>query len=134
MSSDDQSGNAGTLERDVVERLEILGLLEDPDMCNQMLEVFLSSCGGLVSQLEEAVAAQQAEACMSTAHALKGASRNLGANGLSDVSYKLECIGREEDMTDAESLLAAAKEEYVRVEDFVAKLRKDLEAGVIPNL
>ncbi len=126
MDSASGPGNQEALERDIVDRLEVLGLLAEPAMCAEMLDLFLTSSRDLLDQLELAVQGGQAQACMEVAHAFKGATRNLGANALAAISFSLECKSRNGDLTEAATLLAQINAEFVHVEASVAGLQQSL--------
>jgi len=55
------------------------------------------------------------------AHALKGAAANVGVKRLSDIAYRLECAGREENMAAATPLFDELKAESEKVVTFLSR-------------
>lgn len=51
-----------------------------------------------------------------TAHAIKGASANIGAHSMADMAQKLELAGKAGDMTGAVTLMEQIEMEFERVQ------------------
>ncbi len=79
-----------------------------------------------MSEIEEAVDSRNSEALEKSAHKLKGAVANFGKNATTDTAFKLETMGKENNMDgvkeaydtlvkDVENLMNALKE-FVRSE------------------
>jgi CheY-like chemotaxis protein len=63
---------------------------EDPALLREMAEAFRNAAPVLLGKLERAVAAKDADAIRTSAHALRGMLANFGANGATEVAQQLE--------------------------------------------
>jgi HPt (histidine-containing phosphotransfer) domain-containing protein len=114
------------MEHEILGRLELLGLKDEPEVACEMLDMFLHSCRELLTELELAVGESSAERCRQAAHTLKGTSRNIGATQLGELSFELQSHGDADDMTEVDRLHRAAQAEFSRVERFLLRLQADL--------
>lgn len=114
------------MEHGILERLEQLGLIDEPGMACGMLDLFLNSCRELLAKLEDSIQQASPELCRDAAHTLKGTSRNIGAVRLGDLSFDMQRCGDAGDLTDVDSLHAAAQAEFERIEQFLIRLQEDL--------
>ncbi|MBW8039355.1 MAG: Hpt domain-containing protein [Planctomycetes bacterium] len=55
------------------------------------------------------------------AHRLKGVGMTMGATGLSEKAYRLECAGDEKDIETAASLLGDVEDEFEKVTTFLSE-------------
>ena len=100
------------------------GLVErmgDEESIKEIIPIFLSDVKERIEMLTEAMKASNAEGIKSYAHALKGATANIGAKQLSDIAYRLECAGRQENMTAASPLFDELKAESEKVVTFLSR-------------
>jgi HPt (histidine-containing phosphotransfer) domain-containing protein len=65
-----------------------------------------------LQQIEEAVAAGDADGLRRTAHTLKSSSANVGAEALSGIFRQLEALGKEGRLAEANSLLGEMRQAY----------------------
>ncbi len=93
------------------------------DLLSQIITLYLSSSADHETSILSAVKAGDSAALREAAHSFKSSSANLGANGLADICKRLEKCGREEDLTDAVSLVKQMHREHGRV-------RKALKAKI----
>jgi signal transduction histidine kinase/DNA-binding response OmpR family regulator len=91
-----------------------------PHFVRDLVARFVADAGLLLTTLQSAAAAADAERLRETAHALKGSSRNLGAKPLSLLCESLERRATEGKLDGATELVA-------RVADELAKARQELE-------
>ena len=84
----------------------------EPDILQELLDLFQSETPPLLDQIGAAVAADDSEGLMRAAHSLKGSSSNLGARRLAAIGAKLEKLGREGTTTGAAPLVARLEPEY----------------------
>jgi HPt (histidine-containing phosphotransfer) domain-containing protein len=75
----------------------------DPGLMCQVIRVFLADVPSRLAAINAAVEARDGEAIRTSAHALKGAAGNLGANGLFEACGVLERIGSEARLDAAEA-------------------------------
>jgi HPt (histidine-containing phosphotransfer) domain-containing protein len=103
---------AGIAPERIMERLETLGLLEDLDMAQEVIDVFVYDAGQSLDELGRAVHAGDAKACERLAHRVKGSSLNLGIDGLGALACTLEEKGRSGNLTGAADLYATMRLQY----------------------
>jgi HPt (histidine-containing phosphotransfer) domain-containing protein len=91
---------------------------------DEMVELFLTETPRRLKELRAAIAAGELETIHRAAHAQKGASANLGAEGMADLCRELEKTTG--DKVEALRLFALLEQEFVRVEKyFRSSLRAD---------
>ena len=78
----------------------------------KFVNVFLSGAKDRIVQLRGHAESADASALADAAHALRGASGNLGAVRLSDLCMRIEIAGRRQDMDAAVELIALLDAEY----------------------
>ncbi len=106
---------------------EALKMFEgDEEFLKELVEIFINDAPEHMSEIEEAVDSRNSEALEKSAHKLKGAVANFGKNATTDTAFKLETMGKENNMDgvkeaydtlvkDVENLMNALKE-FVRSE------------------
>ena len=111
-----------TLDRAALaDMLEMVG--DDPAFVGEIVDAYLADAPAQVRGMTEALAAGDLVTFGRHAHTLKGNSRNVGATTLAEVARVLEEQARAGDTTDAETRIAAAADELVRVEAALADAR-----------
>ncbi len=117
-SKDTAAESASTaIDFQVLEQFRELDPQGGTGLMRQIVDVFLQSSDQMVSQLQQAVAAGDAEALRQSAHSLKSSSANVGAQTLSELFRSLEGFGREGNFDAAEGLLDTMRLEYGRAVD-----------------
>ncbi|MEX2137792.1 MAG: Hpt domain-containing protein [Pirellulales bacterium] len=89
--------------------------LEDDDLLQELIELFLGNCPALLAALETSVANRDCCAIERAAHAMKGSLRNICADRCADAAWELESMGRLNDFAHAETALATLQNELNRV-------------------
>jgi HPt (histidine-containing phosphotransfer) domain-containing protein len=107
----------------------------DPDLLNELIDLFLSDAPALMQSLYDAVARRDAESLTQTAHSLKGSASNLGARGMAAVCANLERRGRAGSLSGAESACRILKKEFevVREALYVERHRWSVGAAEDPT-
>ncbi|MEO5660473.1 MAG: response regulator [Polaromonas sp.] len=90
----------------------------------ELLHAFLALAGKGLADLECAVHAADSQALATSAHALKSASANVGAQSLSDFYRQLELLGRAHKVGEAHALLAPVRQAHKRA---VTRINEILE-------
>ena len=124
--SDPVEPSDASMEHEILERLEELGLIDEPAMACEMLDVFLDSCRDLHAKLEDAIQQAEVQLCRTAAHTLKGSSRSIGAMRLGDLWYDVQRCADAGDLTDVGKLHTAARAEFGCVKEFLLRLQDDL--------
>ena len=109
--------------------LEMAGA-EKYSLIDDMVATYLEDSQQNVEKIREAIAAKSSESLYFAAHALKGASRYLGAQQLSDFCLTLERYAKAEDFSQAETLAPIVIQQYEAVTTEL-KLRRE---NLIPKL
>ena len=81
--------------------LERMG--DDEQLVDEVINLFVEDCPTHLSAIRKAVESRDGAALRASAHALKGASGNLAATGLSQAAATLERVGAENRMDAAEA-------------------------------
>ena len=99
----------------VTERLRSLAQATSPSVLNEIYQAFLGSAVDYLPALRQAVQAGDSEALSRTAHALKGASANIGGHTLAELCRQLETLGHSRSVAEADQLLGRVESEFARV-------------------
>jgi HPt (histidine-containing phosphotransfer) domain-containing protein len=94
----------------VVDKAEALSRLDgDLELWEEIREIWLSDVGSLIESVEAALNSRSAEALRRAAHALKGASANVGATRVSTKAREVEGSAPGADWPALEALVAALR-------------------------
>jgi HPt (histidine-containing phosphotransfer) domain-containing protein len=107
----------------VTQRLRELATATDPSILQEIYETFESSALEYLAALRQAVEAGDAEALRTSAHALKGASANVGAVHLTEAARQLEMLGQTRSLANAGEMLARVQPELVRVQRAIQAMK-----------
>lgn len=108
--------------RAIVERLNDLGILDDPEFAREMLDEFMKDSADVIGKLGAAISQGDSPACERLAHRLKGASLNIGAEKLGGFALLVEQAGREKDLTGIDSVLEVLTHEFDDVRAFLVRI------------
>jgi two-component system, sensor histidine kinase and response regulator len=103
----------------------------DEQLMIEVINIFLEDCPPQLGGIRRAVEAKDPGLIRTTAHALKGAAGNLGANGLFEAAGILERIGAESRTDGAEAAWRRLSAEATAVLD---ALRNEIAASAEPSL
>lgn len=111
-------------EKEVVDFDEALSRVAgDEEMLRELAEIFLEESPKWLEKIETAISNDKPEGVFRAAHDIKGSTEVFGAEAAVQAAKKLERMGRDEDLTDADEAHGALKAELVWVrnalEDFV---------------
>lgn len=123
-ASDQRPANASSgteFEHPMFERVRQLGIETDPAFMLELIESYTPLFKKELDAIREAFSGQDAKKVHYSAHALKGASLNIGANELAAVARTVEDLASQQDLTGAAKHLNA-------LEDTLTKTLASLEA------
>ena len=103
------------LDETILQNLKDLDGEEDPEFFLSVVEQFLTDLPRHLEGIKQAIATEDPEALIKTAHACKGSCRAMGALPLADVCYALETLGRQGTTIGGQDLLPKIEEEQDRV-------------------
>jgi len=93
----------------------------DLDLLREIVEMFIDECPGTVASIRKSIDEQNAFDLNRSAHALKGLVGNFGAQAAVDKALRLEMMGRNSDLVDAEELLVSLREELESLQQALKK-------------
>jgi HPt (histidine-containing phosphotransfer) domain-containing protein len=96
----------------ILARLEVLGLLDDQETAQEVIDVFVCDAGRSLEELDRAIQTGDAASCERLAHRVKGSSLNLGIEELGDLARALEEKGRSGSLSGAAEIHAAMRLQY----------------------
>ena len=102
------------LDETILQNLKDLDGEEDPEFFLSVVEQFLTDLPRHLEGIKQAIAAEDPEALIKTAHTCKGSCRAMGATALAEISYTLEIMGREASLTDAAEIFKEWLQEQER--------------------
>ncbi len=112
---------------EVLDRAALLEHMEgDPELLAEMVTLFLQDCPRLLAALREALARGDAGALRLAAHTLKGTVSNFAAPAATAAALRLERMGREGDLSQAEEGCAAVETEIERLKPLLANLCQEV--------
>ena len=83
----------------------------DMDLLKEIAEIFLEDSPNQMKEIRDGISNGDATTVERAAHTLKGSAGNFAAKRVYDAAYKLEVIGREERMGEAEGALKTLEKE-----------------------
>jgi HPt (histidine-containing phosphotransfer) domain-containing protein len=95
----------------------------DTKFLKKLVEIFNADFPERLERISLAIKERDFNALDETAHSLKGSSGNLGLTCAYELSYKLENMGKGEDINGANETLKELEEELERFREFVSKPR-----------
>ena len=87
----------------------------DVELLRALIGMFETEGKTMLSEIDQALNADDSKKLERSAHRLKGAIANFGASGALEIANQLETMGREESLTSARQALAALNAEIDRV-------------------
>ena len=113
----------------VVDRKKLLeNLGGDLELLLEIVNIFTTETGPMLTAVREATKCHDAAALEHSAHALKGSVGVFGARAAAEVSQKLELMGRNHDLANAEDACTLLNYELARLGTELADLERDLRA------
>ena len=104
-----------------IEELKELVDDDDPDFFIELLKDYMNNSEENLKAIRYAIQAKDNVTVVKTAHILKGASCNIGAVNMTELSKQLEHLGREEILEGAVELIDRLDVELVEVKSELEK-------------
>jgi HPt (histidine-containing phosphotransfer) domain-containing protein len=95
----------------IIDNLKELGGGDD-SFLKEVMNLYLEQAPGLLNDIRKYAAASNAEEMSKSAHCLKGASLNIGANKFAEVCKKIEMAGKENNLAGIDALIKEMDECY----------------------
>lgn len=93
----------------------------DMEFLKELIEIFKADCPERLAGISRAIKEKDFNALDETAHSLKGSSGNLGLTRVYELSWKLEKMGKAENIEGANKTFKQLEEEIERFNSFVSK-------------
>ncbi|MGQ0656951.1 MAG: response regulator [Chromatiales bacterium] len=100
------------LDISVLNRIRALQRLEGPDLLARVIHLYLEKSPELVTAIRDSVSHGEADKLRQSAHSLKSASANLGAEKVAAACKELEQMGRAARLAGAEAALGVLEFEF----------------------
>jgi signal transduction histidine kinase/CheY-like chemotaxis protein/HPt (histidine-containing phosphotransfer) domain-containing protein len=114
-SSDTSATPNGSVDYSVLEGLRELQEEGEPDILEELAEIFLEDAKSQLETLREATEKDDAQSVERTAHTLKGSCGNMGAVRMEALCSELENIGHSGNLVAAPARISRLEEEFGRV-------------------
>jgi CheY-like chemotaxis protein/HPt (histidine-containing phosphotransfer) domain-containing protein len=111
------------LDESVLAALRELQDVDEPDILEELIGLFLEDAPLQIAALRECVKDGMAPAAERIAHTLKGSAGNMGATRMAAVCSELEDVGASGDLCRASEVLKLLEEEFGRVRAALGRLR-----------
>jgi two-component system sensor histidine kinase/response regulator len=119
-----QSSGEAIVDRDNL--LENLG--GDRELLLEVLGIFAIEARNMFSAVRDAAKCNDAASLEHSAHSLKGSVSIFGARTIVEVSQKLELMGRNHDLANADDCCSLLELELARLGSELAQLERDIRA------
>ena len=90
------------------------------DFLDKMINGFIKSMPEQIESLRGLIKQEDGDALRKGAHSLKGASANLSMSGLSAAAFRLEQMGRDGELSEADQALGELGRQFEVLEEFLA--------------
>ena len=110
-----------TIDTKKIEELKELVDEDDPGFLIELLEDYMNDSKENLKAIRYAIQAKDTVTVVNTAHTLKGASSNIGAVNMTELSKRLEHLGRKETLEGAVELIDQLEVEFVEVKSELEK-------------
>ena len=111
------------LDPATIEALRALGGEDDPDFLSDIVADYVADAAGRIADIRRYLSARDVGKASAAAHALKGASYNVGAHQLGDLARSLEEKCASGDPADLDSLVREMEKVFRRTSQAILVLR-----------
>ena len=110
------------LDLNIIQNLKDLGGDNDNSFFKELIELYFDQAPGLLDDIKNAANSKNPLKMSQSAHALKGASLNIGAIKFSEVCKTLEFKGKNNNLENIDALLTELDESFVITSEELRKL------------
>jgi len=93
----------------------------DEDLADEILDVFMDDAPRKITAIKKAINNGDTLSVQNEAHALKGASANIGALALQKTAYQIEIAGGEKDLDKSLSLIQKISDQFEELKKVALK-------------
>ncbi len=106
----------------VIDMDEIMEIMDDDkELIKECFTDFIEEYPTMLSKIKNAIDSGDASELNATAHKIKGSLKYLAANPAADVAYKLESMGKEGNLDNAENELESLTNACDTLKGFMSK-------------
>jgi HPt (histidine-containing phosphotransfer) domain-containing protein len=105
------------------------GSMGDEEFMGELIDIYLEDMPRQLEALRVAVEKHDAASAAATAHRLRGASGNVGADSLSSLCREIERSSRDNRLDQLPGLVEAVDQEGGRVRQFLLSVRRGTYEG-----
>jgi HPt (histidine-containing phosphotransfer) domain-containing protein len=110
-----------------IDMQEIMEILDgDKELLIECFDELLNSMPQMLVEIQSAIEKGNASSLDEAAHKLKGSLKYIAAGTAADVAYQLEIIGKEENLSLADNIFPALREECEKVKDFMKHYKEGI--------
>ncbi|MBA2660579.1 MAG: response regulator [Nitrosospira sp.] len=113
---------SSALSTEVLARLRALEEATEPSLVSRIFTSFLKDGAERIGVLRSSLEMSDTELLRKTAHALRGASGNVGAMHMAGIAQQLEALGQSSSMNGAVAFIEQIEVEFERVKAEIAEL------------
>ena len=111
---------------EVLDRDAMLNCVDgDLELLQKLVEVFWENCPRMLSDIRTAMDSQNPKAVQTAAHALKGSLSYFGANSAFNAALRLEMLGHEGKLEDAEKTFSDLEEGLSRLKPALVEIGRE---------
>lgn len=112
----------------VLSRAEALDRLEgDVELWGEIRDIWIEDVGSLIAGVDKALEARNADGLRRAAHAVKGASANVGATRVAEVAKRIELTALAADWNELTNYVTRLRGEVEQARGEVEQARVELE-------
>ena len=110
------------MSEDAIDMKEVMERVQDDrELLIELLQIFTDDYNEKKKLLEQAVGKNDFEQIKSISHSMKGASGNIAAKKLRGSFMELEQMARDQNLTNAQALVAVIDQQFNELKDYIAK-------------
>ena len=102
------------IDVEVINQLKVALGEDAKEIIDDLIQTYVGDAPNLINGMRESIKEQDTEKTRRFAHTLKGSSANLGLNELANACFVLEKAAKNEDLANAEEMLAYIEDAYER--------------------
>ena len=119
---------AQALDPSVIAGLRVLD--SDGDLLKRVIDIFLRDAPVAIEKLSQAIQSAKAESIQQLAHALKSSSGNMGATRIRELAQRLETMGDNGELANAESDLTELRSAFDTAKVELEELRSEYQPAL----
>jgi HPt (histidine-containing phosphotransfer) domain-containing protein len=111
------------LDPQAIESLRAISPDDGNEFFNELIDIYLADTPARITEIEQALAAQNAPDLVRAAHSIKGSSSNFGASELAAIASDMEHKGKTGAFAEVAARLPTLKEAFGRLRPALLELK-----------